>query len=560
MGHLSFRTRYHAEKLPMSISIGTSHLWRSLWGDRPPHPALAVVTALTASLMAVPLLYVLVRAAEGGAEVWGRLWQTRIPGLLANSLKLAVSTTALAVAIGVPMAWLVVRTDLPGRRWFRWLATLPMVFPAFVGAFAYITVFGPRGVLEMWLSRWLGVPPYELDLPSIYGFWGTTIVMALFTYPYLYLLVAGAFRNLNASMEEAARNAGLRPLEVFWRVVLPLVKPAIGAGSLLVAFHALAEFGTVAMLRYDTFTSAIYLQLTGRLDRSGAAALSVVLMALTIGLVVAESYVQGRAKYHQTGGSFRPPALVRLGVWRYPALAFASLVVLASVVLPTGLLIYWSYRGVVEGATAGLWEFLWNSITSAGISATLATLLAFPIGYLASRSSGPASRFLYRLSFSGYALPGVVVALAIIVLFNTYLQPLYGTIWILVAGYLVRFLPETLGSQYSVLTQISPSLEEAARSSGHSLWSALRRVTLPLSMPGVVAGWSLVFLNCLKELPATLLLRPVGYDTLAVRLWVYAAEGFYPHAGLPGLLLVLLALPPLILLVARVIQSRASLS
>ncbi len=538
---------------------GFRALWVQAWGGRPPHPLLFIMAFVTAILMAVPLIYVLVRAGQG-SSVWVRLWQTRMPTLIINSLELAAITTVIAALIGVPLAWLVVRTDLPLRRYIGWMATLPMVYPSFVGAFAYITMFGRKGLLESIISNLAGIPPHEVHLPNIYGLGGTSVVMALFTYPYLYMLVAGAFRNLNPSMEEAARAAGLKPLAVFRRVVLPLVKPAVGAGMLLVSFHSLAEFGTVAMLRHETFTSAIYLQLIGRYDRNAAAALSVGLILLTILLVVAESRWQSRARYYQTGGSWRPPLTVRLGRWRYPALVFSLLVILASVVAPGALLVYWSYRGIVEGATGGIWEYLWNSLISSGLGATLATLLAFPIGYLVTRHSGFASRLIYRLSFSGYALPGVVVGLAVIVLFNSYLPWLYGTIWLLTAGYVVRFLPETLGAQQAVLTQISPNLEEAARVSGHSVWAALRRVTLPLAMPGMISGWALVFLNCLKELPATLLLRPAGYDTLAVRLWIYANEGFYSHGGLPGLMLVLLALPPLILLVARVLRGRMSLS
>lgn len=510
--------------------------------------------------MAVPLLYVLIRSSQGGAAVWVRLWQTNIPTLLANSLKLTVLVTVLSALFAVPLAWLVVRTDLPGRRHIRWLAALPMIYPSFVGAFTYLTVFGRRGLLEKGLSALTGLPPHEVPLPNIYGLWGTGIVMALFTFPYMYMLVVGALQNLNPSMEEAARSAGLTPLQVFRRIVLPLMRPAIGAGSLLVAFHSLAEFGTVAMLRYDTFTSAIYLQLIGRYDRSAAAALSAVLTLITLALVVGESFIRRRAAYYQTGGTWRPAPLAGLGPWRYPAIAFASLLLIAGVAMPGGLLLYWSYQGIQVGATTEIWTYAWNSLVSSGLGATLATLLAFPIGYLVSRSGSPAARFLYRLSFSGYALPGVVVALAIIMIFNSYVPWLYGTIWVLVAGYIVRFLPETLGAQHAVLSQISPNLEEASRALGNSVWSTLRRVTVPLALPGMLSGWSLVFLNSLKELPATLLLRPAGYDTLAVRLWVYAAEGFYAHGGLPGMLLVALATPPLMLLISRVLSGRSTFS
>lgn len=533
-----------------------------VWGARPPHPVLLVLTAVTSVVMAIPLIYVLIRAVQGGLPVWLRLWQTGhgIPRLLLNSVKLAGTVTVLSLLIAVPLAWLVVRTDLPGRRLWRWMAAVPIVYPSFIGAFAYITVFGPRGLLETWLGRWLDVSGQAVRLPSIYGLGGTSIILALFTYPYLYLLVAGALRNLNRNLEESARACGLTPVQVFFRVILPLIRPAIGAGSLLISFHALAEFGTVAMLRYDTFTSSIYMQLVGRYDRSAAAALSVVLVALTIALVAAELRWERQARYYQTDRGWRPPEIIRLGRWRYPALAFAALVMLASAGIPAALLFYWSWRALQEGAASGLLGYAWNTISTSGLAATAATILAFPIAYLASRSPGPASRLVYRLAFAGYALPGVVIALAMIFLFNTYLPWFYGTLWVLVTSYIVRFLPETLGAQHSSLAQVSPSLEEAARSCGRSTWSVFRHVTIPLTLPGIISGWSIVLLNCLKELPATLLLRPAGHDTLAVRLWIYASEGFYTAGALPGLLLVLLALPPLVLLMARVLEGRTSLS
>lgn len=535
------------------LTGGTGWAWLRLWGGRPPTISLLLLAGGTAAAMAIPLLYLVVRALTGNAATWASLWYGRLPMLLANTLALALASTGLAVLIGVPLAWLVVRTDLPGRRAIRWLGAMPLVYPAFVGSLGYIAVFGPRGLVETELTRLLGQP---VRLPSIYGLGGTALMIALFTYPYLYLLTAAALGNLNQSLEEAARTAGHRGLGLFRRVTLPLIRPAVGAGALMVAFHALAEFGTVALMRYDTFTSAIFLQLLGRFDPSRAAALSLVLVLLTGLVLVLEQRSHQQARYHQNSGTWRPAQTVALGHWKWPALLFVALVMAASLGLPTAMLLYWTGQALVRGFDFNLAHYAWSTLSSSAVAAALATALAFPIAYLRARSDGPGSRWLYLLSYSGYALPGVVIALAMTFLFNRWLPGLYGTLWVMVAAYVVRFMPESLGAQQAALAQISPAVEDASRLLGHSFWATMRRVTLPLSTPGLVAGWAMVFLNALKELPATLLLRPVGYDTLAVRVWIPATDGFYPQSGPPALLLILLALPPAIVLVGRTLQGR----
>lgn len=549
---------------PARRRFAAAALWSRLWRGRPPHLGLLAVAGLTGLLAAVPIIYLVVRSAQGGTATWVPLLSRLVPQLLANSLKLAAATTILAVAVSVPLAWLVVRTDLPGRRVISWLAALPLVFPPYVGAFAYITMFGPRGALEHWLGAMSGVPGPELypRLPQIYSFGGVTLVLALFTFPYVYLLVGTALRGFNQSLEDAARAAGLGPLATFWRVTLPLLKPAIGAGALLVALYAIADFGAVAMLRYDTFTSAVYLQLRGRLNRSAAAALSTILVALAASLLWAEGRMEAKGRFTQTTGTWRPGRPVPLGPWKWPALAFASTVLLAAVGMPAGMLTYWTYEGFAGGGLhfAQLGKYATNSLVSSAGAASFGAVAAFPLAYLAARHKGILSRFLFRLGYFGYGLPGVVVALAVIFLFNTFLPPLYGTVWTLIAAYMIRYMPQSLGAQHAALLQISPSLEEAGRSLGYNGVQVMARITLPLTLPGVLAGWSLVFLNCLKELPATLLLRPAGFDTLAVRVWIDASEGYFAAAAPAALAQVALAAVPLAVLLKWVLGGRVRLS
>lgn len=525
---------------------------KGVWGDRVPRPALLVLAGATALVMVVPLLYILIRAATGEPEVWVRLFNTRLPGLLINTIGLTAATCLLTVIIGVPLAWLNIRTDLPGRRFWTWLSAVPLVFPPYIGAFTYITVLGPRGLFEKWLSRILGVPGPELGLPSVYGFFGTTWVLAMFTFPYVYTLTAVALRSFNLNLEEAGRASGLTQVEVFWRVTLPMIRPAIGAGALLVGQYALADFGTVAMLRYQTFTSAIYQQLVGRFDRSAASALSAVLVVLAFTFLWAEERTRSRGKYYQTTGSWREPRLIELGVWKFPALAFVFFVLSCSVFMPAGLLGYWTVEGIKEGIDPELFRnYGLTSLWTSAAAATAAGLFALPVAYLFSRYSGLGSRVFYLLSHSGYILPGVVVALSLIALFNNYVPWLYGTAAVMVLAYVLRFLPQGLGAQSSALAQVTLNFEEAARSLGQSPLGAARRVTLPLITNGLVAGWVLVFLSSIKELPATLLLRPVGYDTLAIRVWIEASEGFYTRAAPAALLLIMASALPLWVLLSR---------
>ncbi|HYG59796.1 MAG TPA: iron ABC transporter permease [Symbiobacteriaceae bacterium] len=536
---------------------------RRVWWDvRVPNPGLLLAALLASLGIALPVLYLAVRAAQGGASTWEWLLSGRLPLLVGRTMLLAGATTLLAVALALPLAWLVSRTDLPGRTWLTWIAALPLVFPPYVGAFAFITLFGPRGSLEKVLARLWGVPGHQIELPSIYSLPGAVLVLALFTYPYLYLLLGSALRGGNQALEEAARSAGLSPARVFWRVTLPLLRPALAAGALLVALYALSDFGAVAMLRVETFTSAIYFQLRGRFDRSAAAALSTVLLVMTMLLLWLEERMQRQgARYYQTSSQWRPVRPVALGPWKWPATLFAWGVALVAVGLPVGMLGYWAVQGMQDGLfSADVLQYVGNSVVSAGGAALLATVLAFPVAYLAARFPGALSRGLFRFAYTGYALPGVVVALAVIFFFHTYVYPFYGTVWAMLAAYVIRFLPQSLGATHSGLQALSPSLEDAGRSLGLGAFGVLRRITLPLIAPSLITGGALVFLNTLKELPATLLLRPAGFDTLAVRVWIQADEGFYARAAPAALLLVLLAAIPMSLLLRRIFQGRARLS
>jgi iron(III) transport system permease protein len=521
-------------------------------------PGLALVAGLVAAFAAIPLGYILLAAATADRADWMRLFQARIWLLLGNTLLLVVAVTASTVVIGVAMAWLTERTDLPGRKALRWLLAMPLAIPAYIGAIVHLALLRPRGgLIPQALAQVFGSP---VSTPSPLGFWGALFILTLFMYPYVYLLSGAAFRRLSASMEEASRLLGRSPAQTFRQVTLPVLRPAVTAGALLVSLDILAEYGTVALLRYETFSSAIYVQLSGRYDRSAAAILSAALVSIALLLLAAELRSQGRARYWLVEGAWRPAAQVRLGHWRWPALLAALGVVSAALLVPLGALVVWTTQAladpikldlVLRSGSRGFGSYIWNSAWTASLAALVAVALSLPVARLAVRHRSPLSSALSRLCQIGYAVPGVVIALSLLLLVNRVLPFLYATPLVVVIAYTLRYMPQALRSSQSAMGQLAPAVEEAARSLGRGPLATFFEVTLPLILPGLLAGGALVFLSALKELPATLLLRPAGFDTLAVRVWVWANDGFYQQAAPAALLLALASAGPLAFLLRR---------
>lgn len=516
--------------------------WARLWGGEPPGITLAAIGVFVGLAMSGPILYVIWRAASAGAGRWLRLLDARIPTLLWRTVSLTLATTLLSVVIGASLAWLVHRSDVPGRRVWRWLLALPLMIPSYVGAAAYIMMFGPRG----WISALTGETPFRL-----YSFWGVLFVLTMFKFPYVFLIVGAALKRMNRSFEEIARSVGLDARAIFWRVTLPFLRPAIGAGAVLTALCVLSDFGVVALLRYNTFTSAIYYQMESY-DRTAAAVLSAVLIVLTLVVLGLDRLARTRGRFDQTANAYQRPDVVKLGPWKPVALAWVVGVLILSVLVPLGVLSYWSVLGIARGALDGrFWMFAVNSVKVGGLAALAAVVLALPIVYLRARYTSAPATFIHKLSSSGYALPGVIVALGIISIFNTYIPWLYNTAFLLVLAYVVRFLPQAMQYGDASLSLVSPRIDEAARSLGYPPWKVLSTVIVPLISPGLLAGGALVFVSAIKELPATLILRPPGFDTLAVRVWVETSEAVYHMAAPAALLIVLISLIPLRWMLSR---------
>lgn len=521
-------------------------------------PRLAIAAGLVALFVAVPLIYLFVRAAGAEADAWERLLQTRIWRLFGNTLLLVFAVTSGALVTGVGMAWFTERTDVPGKNILRWLLAMPLAIPAYIGAIVHLALLRPRGgYVPQLLEQIIGQP---VITPSPFGFFGAAFILTLFTYPYVYLLSGAAFRSLHASLEEAARTFGRTPLQTLFQVTLPALRPGLTAGALLVALDILAEYGTVALLRYETFSSAIFVQLSGRYDRSAASILSSILVTMAILFLWGELRLQGRARFTQMESNWRPAPITPLGRWRIPAFLLVFGVVSASLLLPAGVLLTWSIQAfldpemmstVFRTGSQGFGSYVWNSLWSSGLAAVIAVLMSLPVALLAVRYPNPFTKFISRLCQVGYALPGVVIALSLVLLVNRLLPFLYATPFVVVIAYVLRHMPQAVRASESALKQLSPSLEEASRTLGRTSLQTVLQVTIPLILPGLLAGGSLVFLTSLKELPATLLLRPAGFDTLAVRVWTWAGEGFYLQAAPAAFILILASALPLYFLLRR---------
>lgn len=511
-----------------------------------PPVAILVPAVLVGLVAALPLLYLLVRAVEAGGGVWDLLVRPRTARVLANTALLATAVAGATTLLAVPLAWLTTRTDLPGRRVWATAAALPLVIPSYVGALAVVAALGPRGMFQGWLERF-GVE----KLPAIYGFWGAWLTLTLFTYPYVFLAVRTALRGLDPALEEAARCLNRGPWRTFVSCTLPQLRPAIAAGALLAALYSVGDFGVVTLLRFDAFTRAIYVQYGSVFNRASASALALLLVLFAAALLLAEARVRGRASFHRVGGgAARPARPVPLGRWRLPALAYCAGVVGLALGLPLAVLGYWFVRSLGQGIdVAELGAAALHSVTLGGWTAATATLAALPVALLAARHGGRVGALAERVGFLGYALPGIVVALAFVAIGVR--TPFHQTLPLLVVACAVRFLPQAIGATRLSLLQIGPRLEEAARSLGRSQAGAVRSVTVPLARPGVLTGAALVLLTTMKELPTTLLLSPTGYDTLATEIWTAAGDAAYGAAAAPALLLIAVSALPTLLLAAR---------
>ena len=501
--------------------------------------------AAFAVLLPIVAPFVLLAGRVIGASdaAWEVLFSARTLRLIVNTLLLAATVTAVAAAIGVTAAWLLTRTDLPRRTAWMVLVTVPLVIPSYVMALSYLSAFGGRGLF----ADLSGV-----ELPAVSGFFGAWLVLTLATYPLIFLPAVAALRRMDRGLEEAARSLGKSPAETFRSIVLPQLRPAVGAGSLLVALYTLSDFGAVSLMRFDSFTRVIYAQYQGRLDRTPAAVLAVVLVLIAVGVLWLEQRTRGRGAFFSQHPAHPPRLFALRRRQRMAAEIGLGALVLVALALPLGVLAAWVARGRAAGTAIDLdWGAVAGSLAGSGAAAILAIAAVVPIAVLVVRYPTVYSRWVERSVYGVFALPHITVALAVVFFAANYMGPFYQSLLLLVVVYTVIFLAQALGSARASLLQVDPHLEEASRGLGHGSLATMARVTVPLIWKGLAVGGALVFLTAMKELPATLLLRPTGFDTLAVEIWSAAADLRYATAAAPALLLVVVSAIPMYFLSRR---------
>jgi iron(III) transport system permease protein len=494
----------------------------------PASPFIVVPAVATAAITALPLAYLAAQAfSEGAAEVVDELWQRRTLDLAARSLALAAVVTAASLVVGIGGAFLVTRTDVPGRRAWRVALALPLSLPSYVTAFAWVS--------------WR---------PSLAGFWGAALVLSSVSYPFVYLPVAAALRRLDATQEEVARSLGRSPTQVAVGLTLRQIRPAASAGALLVALYVLSDFGAVATMRFESFTWVIYGAYRAGFDPTRAAVLSLVLVALSLVLVRAESSVRGRGQAARTGGGAgRRPAPLRLGRARWPAATALAAVVGIALAAPIALIVRLLLQGRSTSIDTGaLLTALGNTVGLAAVATAVSVALAIPVGVLAARVRSRWAQGVERTTFVAHALPGIVIGISVVYVGIRLARPFYQEAPLLILAYVVLFCSLAVGSVRASVEQASVRMDEVARSLGARPLGVLWRVNLPLAAPGIAAGAGLVFLAVMKELPATLLLRPTGTETLATGLWRSTSVSAYSSGAPYALLLVLVAAVPAALL------------
>ncbi len=516
-----------------------------------------------AALVLLPLSVLLLSWHEIDGEIWSHLWETQMPRLLGNTLTLVLGVSVGVTLLGVSLAWLTALCEFPGRRWLDWALMLPFAIPAYVLAFVFIGLLDFAGPVQSLAREWFGS---GVRFPRVRSTGGVIVVLVLVFYPYVYLLARSAFMAQGKGLMEAARVLGQTPLQAFWRVALPMARPAIGAGLALALMETLADFGAVSVFNFDTFTTAIYKTWYGFFSLTSATQLASLLLLAVMLVLYGERRARGAAR--PASERARSAPLYPLAGWKaFAASAWCGLVFLCAFVVPVLQLLVWFWqRGrfdLDERYAALIMHTLYLGALAAAITVGVALLLAFARRQAPVRSVGAA----VSLANLGYALPGSVLAVAIMLAFS-YLDRhlvvplsqalggagkplLLGSLAALLVAYLIRFMAVAFGPLESSLARIRPSLPQAARSLGVGGAALFLRVYLPLLLPGTLGAALLVFVDVLKEMPATLIMRPFGWDTLAVRIFEMTSEGEWARAALPALSLVLVGLLPVILLIRR---------
>ncbi len=509
-----------------------------------------------AALVFVPLAVVLSSLFTENDEVWTHLVETTLSRVLLNTLSLGLGVAIGTAFLGVSLAWLTAACDFPGRKVFDWALMLPMAIPTYVTAFVAIGFLDFAGPVRSTLRGWFG-PEYWF--PEVRSRGGVILVMTLTLYPYVYLLARNAFLTQGRRALEVAQSLGESRWSGFFRVTLPMARPWVVGGVMLALMETLADFGAVSIFNYDTFATAIYKAWFGLFSISAASQLASLLVLFVFVFLLMEQYATYRTRYtraERSGASGERMTLPPIKKWL--AFAFSLLILSSAFLLPLAQLLFWSRNVLLSDLDSRYFELLGHSLFLGAVAA-LITVAAVLILVYASRLHNTFSvRIMVRLATLGYALPGSVLAVGIFIplaWLDTQLIALWeidlflqGTLLAMFCAYLVRFLAVAHHPIQSAIQRISPNIDESARNLACSGWAMLRRIYLPIMQGGLMTALVLVFVDVMKEMPITLMTRPFGWDTLAIRIFEMTSEGEWERAALPAVALVLAGLIPVILL------------
>ena len=534
--------------------------------------AWTLAAALAAILVSVPMIAVGVHVFEPAGEVWRHLVATVLWRYIGNTLALVLGVGALTLVFGVGTAWLVTMCRFPGRKIYEWALLLPLAVPAYAIAFAYGGMTDFAGPFQSALRSAFGWSKGDYWFPDARSLGGAIAVLSFVLYPYVYMLARAAFLEQSVCALEVSRLLGRGPWRSFGEVALPLARPAIFTGLALVLMETLADFGAVQYLAVDTFTTGIFRTWFGLGDHGAAAQLAALLMALVLAVLIGEQVLRGRRRFHHTSSRYRPlPGYELAGAPAWGASFACALPILLGFVLPGGQLLIW---GAKSAATldAAFFGFAATSIGLAAVAALVALAVALVLAYGQRLDPSRPMRVAVRVASLGYAIPGSVIAVGVLVPFAKFDNAvdawmrasfgvstgllLSGTVFAMIFAYLVRFLAISFQTVEASLGKVTPSMDRAARSLGATPAETLRRVHMPIIAPSLLTATLLVFVDVMKELPATMILRPFDTTTLAVRAFELAADERLAEASLPALAIVAAGLGPVVLLSLAIARAR----
>ncbi len=502
-------------------------------------PAIFVGISVT-----LPLVYLVFRAVDGDwQQSYELIFRQRNLTLLYNTLALTGGVLVTTTFLAFPYAWLTSRTDIPGNKLITLLGVMPLAIPGYVLAYSLLGLGGTNGTL----AQLFGI---IIDRPS--GYWGSLLAISLYTFPYLFLNLRTGFIGLDTSTEEAARSLGLSSFKILLKVTLPQLKPSFYAGMLIIGLYVIGDFGAVSLMRFETFSYALFLQYESAFDRVYAAWIALMLLTLTGTILIGEYKLLKGLSFYRTGtGTARKTKVLKLGHWKWAAFIFVFLVTLIAIIIPVITILFWMAQGVDPIVWNTLGHSVRSSVMASAPAAVLAIFFALPLAYISIRYPSRLSSILQRFAYLGYATPPLALALAFIFFSLSAVPFLYQSLGLLVFAYALHFLAESMGPIRSALYQAPPRIEEAARSLGYSRFKAFWLTTFPLLKSGIIAGAAFVFLSAMKELPITFILSPIGFETLAVNVWSFSAEAMFAEAAPFALCILFFSILFVYLLFAR---------